>query len=566
MKTVDSRELLAVYARDGSEAAFREIVVRYLNLVYSSAVRLLCGNSQLAEEVAQMVFIDLARKARGLSSRVMLGGWLHRRTCHVAATLLRAERRRKNRERQAMEISNQQDHTEGNLARVAPILDEALNQLSAADRAAIILRFFEQRNFRSVGEALHSTEDAARMRVTRALDKLHTHLGRRGVTLAATALAAGLAAEAATAAPAGLADTIAGTALAAAASVGGVSANLIKVLTMMKTKASIVGGVTLVAIAMLLVSQRLAQSHLAVVQLRQENDFLRDQVGRAESLARREAPVSDAAAELDRLRAAQGELPRLRDEASRLRAKLRAASAGSDAAAESDVKNSGRTNVISGFTRLHASAQSRLASGQRVVLGGWRGHPGFRVFLSVVPRISGEEPGQVSVSFRAMELPEQFLAGSGLDGMLAAGTSSALSAVPSEEQAKALEETLGKTMEEVDKAGNQAAAPGKYMHYFGAGSSCPKYAHSGDTTFSVPRGQTSAINCLLMSYENGGFTHSEFPLKLGDELTMDFDGKSFDLGACDGPLLSVTPIVLGDGNSLDLAVDATIFWHFGDTP
>jgi hypothetical protein len=140
-----------------------------------------------------------------------------------------------------------------------------------------------------------------------------------------------------------------------------------------------------------------------------------------------------------------------------------------------------------------------------------------------------------------------------------------LSAVLSEEQAKALEQTLGKTMEEVQKAGNQTAAPGKFMHCFGGGFSCPKYAHSLGTTFSVPSGQTSGINCLLASYENGGYSLSEFPLKLGDDLTMDFDGRSFDLGRCDGPLFTVTPVILSDGNSLDLAVAATIFWHYGDT-
>jgi len=55
---------------------------------------------------------------------------------------------------------------------VAPILDDAINQLGAEDRTAIILRFFEQRDFRSVGEALGSNEEAARKRVNRALDKL----------------------------------------------------------------------------------------------------------------------------------------------------------------------------------------------------------------------------------------------------------------------------------------------------------------------------------------------------------------------------------------------------------
>ena len=89
----DSQTLLAEYARTGSEAAFRDLVKGYIGLVYSSALRLVHGDTHLAEDVTQLVFIDLARKARGLSSEVMLGGWLHQRTYNVAAPILRANRR-----------------------------------------------------------------------------------------------------------------------------------------------------------------------------------------------------------------------------------------------------------------------------------------------------------------------------------------------------------------------------------------------------------------------------------------------------------------------------------------
>jgi RNA polymerase sigma factor (sigma-70 family) len=194
------------------------------------------GDIHFAKDVAQTVFIDLAREGRGLSSQVMLGGWLHRRTCHVAAALLRGERRRQIREREAMDMNAQPDHTQANLARVAPILDEAINQLNAKDRAAIILRFFEQRDFRSVGEAMKCSEDAARMRVSRALDKLHSHLSRRGVTLAVGALATGLAAEATTAAPAGLAASVAGTALSVCRAATGVNTILFHLMKLTKTQ------------------------------------------------------------------------------------------------------------------------------------------------------------------------------------------------------------------------------------------------------------------------------------------------------------------------------------------
>jgi predicted DNA-binding protein (UPF0251 family) len=113
-----------------------------------------------------------------------------------------------------------EDHTAANLALVAPILDEAINQLEPDDRTAILLRFFEQLEFRAVGERMGSNEDAARMRVTRALDKLHALLKNRGVALSAPALGAALAAVAVTAAPLGLAAPSRATALGSVATGG----------------------------------------------------------------------------------------------------------------------------------------------------------------------------------------------------------------------------------------------------------------------------------------------------------------------------------------------------------
>src|SRR5579872_5154284 len=179
----DSQTLLADYVRLGSETAFRGLVARYLDLVYSTAARLVGGNAHLAEDVAQTVFIDLARMAKGLSHNVQLGGWLHRHTCFVSAKTLRGERRRQLREKQAVEMNAQPDHSQARLNEVAPILDEAINQLAAVDRQAVLLRFYERLDFRAIGQALSINESAAQKRVTRALEKLHVLLKRQGVTL-----------------------------------------------------------------------------------------------------------------------------------------------------------------------------------------------------------------------------------------------------------------------------------------------------------------------------------------------------------------------------------------------
>ncbi|HXJ58292.1 MAG TPA: sigma factor [Verrucomicrobiae bacterium] len=89
MSTTESQVLLLDYAQSGSETAFGELVSRYLNLVYSVALRRVSGDAHLAEDVAQTVFTDLARKGRSLPPDIMLGGWLHRHTCFVASTVMR---------------------------------------------------------------------------------------------------------------------------------------------------------------------------------------------------------------------------------------------------------------------------------------------------------------------------------------------------------------------------------------------------------------------------------------------------------------------------------------------
>src|SRR5881397_1728761 len=134
----ENQNLLAEYVQTGSDAAFRGLVTRYVDLVYSTALRLVEGDTHRAEDVAQTVFVDLARMARTLPNDVRLGGWLHRHTCFVAAKTMRGERRRQSRERHAVEMNALQNNSGADLSLVAPILDEAINELGEADRTAIL--------------------------------------------------------------------------------------------------------------------------------------------------------------------------------------------------------------------------------------------------------------------------------------------------------------------------------------------------------------------------------------------------------------------------------------------
>jgi hypothetical protein len=88
--------------------------------------------------------------------------------------------------------------------QMAPVLDEVIDGLDASDRRAILLRFFERRDFRSVGAALGISDDAAQKRVSRALEKLRESLATRGVTLPLALLASLMAGKAVSGAPAGL--------------------------------------------------------------------------------------------------------------------------------------------------------------------------------------------------------------------------------------------------------------------------------------------------------------------------------------------------------------------------
>ncbi|HZQ46395.1 MAG TPA: sigma-70 family RNA polymerase sigma factor [Verrucomicrobiae bacterium] len=314
----DSQKLLAEYVETGSEPAFRELVTRYLDLVYSAAVRLMEGDTHRAEDVAQTVFADLARMARTLSREVMLGGWLHRHTCHVAATVLRGERRRQSRERQAVAMNALPDHSKANLAQIAPILDEAINQLGVDDRTAIVLRFFEQSDFRTIGHALGTNDDAAQKRVTRALEKLHSLMRHRGVSFSAAVLGTALATEAVTAAPAGLAISISGAALASAAVTGGTTLSLLKIIAMTKLKLGIISAIAVAAVATPLTIQYQTQARLRAenTSLRRQNDELAQRAAANERLfvAPANHPQELGPKELSELLRLRSEVGRLRRE------------------------------------------------------------------------------------------------------------------------------------------------------------------------------------------------------------------------------------------------------------
>ena len=171
----DDMVLLREYARRNSEEAFATLVARHINLVYSVALRQV-REPHLAEEITQAVFIILARKAASLGPKTILPGWLCRTARYASANALTIQRRRQRREQEAhlQSILNQSETSDW--PQIAPLLDGAMEQLGQKDHDAVVLRFFEGKNFKEVGAALGATEDAAKMRVNRALEKLRKFL------------------------------------------------------------------------------------------------------------------------------------------------------------------------------------------------------------------------------------------------------------------------------------------------------------------------------------------------------------------------------------------------------
>ena len=268
---LDDQQLLRRYAADHSEAAFGELVARHVNLVYSAALRQTNGDAHLAQDVAQMVFADLARKAASLSANVVLAGWLHRATRYAANQIRRTDHRRRAREQEAVMMNAIQSESTPDWEQIRPMLDEALDRLSPDDRDALLLRYFEQRSLAEVGTALGSNEDAARKRVSRALEKLREFFGKRGVTTTAAVLTTVISANAVQIAPAGLAAALTSASLAGAAAGTG-AFTLLKLMTMTNLK---IGLSTIVVAG---AATTLVIQHQAQAKLREENESLRQRV------------------------------------------------------------------------------------------------------------------------------------------------------------------------------------------------------------------------------------------------------------------------------------------------
>src|ERR1035441_4799736 len=244
MHELDDIALLREFAGRGSEAAFATLVTRHINKVYSVALRH-TRNPHQAEEITQAVYVILARKSRDLGKNVILSGWLYQTARLTAMTSIRSEIRRAHREQEACMQNVLNESGADAWTQISPLLDAAMSGLNESDRHAVVLRFFDGKSIREVGAALGASEDAAKMRLNRAVEKLRLFFTRRGVVHPAEVLTATISAHSVQTAPAALAKAVTAAALAKGATASASTLTLIKgalkVMAWTKAKTGIAG-------------------------------------------------------------------------------------------------------------------------------------------------------------------------------------------------------------------------------------------------------------------------------------------------------------------------------------
>ncbi|HVS52550.1 MAG TPA: sigma-70 family RNA polymerase sigma factor [Opitutaceae bacterium] len=334
----DDLELLRRFAEEGSQAAFAELVRRKVNLVYAAALRQTRGDGHLAQDVTQAVFLALAGQAATLTRHALLTGWLFTTTRNLATKAVRTHVRWQRRELEANRMSTQPPPPEPAWEELRAVIDDAMHELPEKDRAALLLRFFENRSLAEVGAAVGVAENTARMRVERALEKLRVRLAGRGITSTAAALGVALAAQPVVAAPAGLVAAIAGSSIA-----GTMAGGALAGLGFMTTTKATVGVVVLAAVA--------GWGGYA----------WRDGHPPARAVALSPKPVASATASAD-MAALKEENRRLRDENER----LHAASPSIDSPAAPDQKNADGPSALQRLTWLNDAQKSGLLQLVRV--------------------------------------------------------------------------------------------------------------------------------------------------------------------------------------------------------
>lgn len=199
MLIMNDWKVLQEYIENGSEEAFGKIVSRYINAVFSTCLREV-NDRQIAEDAVVTVFLLLARKANTFKPDIVLSGWLFNTARFVSRNAIRDERRRRNREQKVVDYLNIKN-TDTDWDTVNPLLNDAFTALNENDRNAVLLRFYEDLSLAEVGVQLGISENTARMRLSRAIDKMRKFYHQNGVSISSLTLSALIASKVVEAAP-----------------------------------------------------------------------------------------------------------------------------------------------------------------------------------------------------------------------------------------------------------------------------------------------------------------------------------------------------------------------------
>ncbi len=362
----DNRSLLREFTERHSQDAFVTLIRRQVNLVYSTALRVV-RSRPLAEDVAQSVFTDLARDAGKLKPDTVLTAWLYRVAYRTAVDVVRRQSRRQRREQQAVEIAamnssdvSRRNPMEADWTNIEPLLDEAMQNLDETDRAAVLLRYFENQSLREVGEKLGVSDDAAQKRVSRAVERLREFFAKRGVAIGTGGLAVAITGHAVQAAPVGLAATI-----AAGATVPLATGTLVKAVAMTTMQKAVITAAVLAATGAIVYqarrisvlqdeTQRVGQPPVGLVLqnqqlLRERNEAQRELKAAQEQLGQSSRDAADVAS-------LQNEVTRLSNEL----AQVRAATAGTEDGASATAAKTWLSNVERFKQALDQSPENKI--------------------------------------------------------------------------------------------------------------------------------------------------------------------------------------------------------------
>ena len=190
------------YATTGDAHAFRELVQAHGAMVHATALRV-TRDAAAAQDVAQETFLELARKASGITQSV--AAWLHRVAWRRASNAVRDEATRRHYEEAAADTLRA--GSEATWEELELLIDEALEELPDNLRAPLVEHFLEGRTQQEVAARLGVSQSTVSRALDSGLAELRSRLRSKGA-LCGAGLAVLLTANAAQAAPATLAAAL----------------------------------------------------------------------------------------------------------------------------------------------------------------------------------------------------------------------------------------------------------------------------------------------------------------------------------------------------------------------